>query len=88
MLYNVVLKEVDTMGFFNVIFTITNEVTDSIAKWAQLITEGFPKLSTKNKNTSYNQHVNESDKEKIAGDFRRIGKDMYVALDRYEATHG
>ena len=75
------------MKFLNVIFTMTNEVTDSIAMLTQVITESFSKLSTKNDNSNFYQLVQQTDKEKITDDFKKIGNDMYLALGKYEAKH-
>lgn len=75
------------MKFLNVIFTMTNEVTDSIAMLTQVITESFSKLSTKNDNGNFYQLVQQTDKEKITDDFKKIGNDMYLALGKYEAKH-
>lgn len=75
------------MKFLNVIFTMTNEVTDSITMLTQVITESFSKLSTKNDNGNFYQLVQQTDKEKITDDFKKIGNDMYLALGKYEAKH-
>ncbi|WP_302175511.1 hypothetical protein [Limosilactobacillus ingluviei] len=75
------------MKFLNVIFTMTNEVTDSIAMLTQVITESFSKLSTKNDNGNFYQLVQQTDKEKITDDFKKIGNDMFLALGKYEAKH-
>ncbi|APU45380.1 hypothetical protein [Limosilactobacillus fermentum] len=76
------------MKFFDAIFIVTNMVTDNISKGTQTFFEGVSKLVTKNVSANFYRQANESDKEKIAGDFKRIGNDMYVALDKYEAKHG
>ena len=70
------------MRFFNAIYTLTDVVADNIAKGTQSFIENLLKLESRNANTEM------TDKEKISEDFRRIGEDMYIALDKYEAKHG
>lgn len=76
------------MSFFNVIFTMTNEIADNIAKQAQVISKRLLGLDAKSISDNLYLQKAKTDKEKIASDFRRIGKDMYTALDKYEAKHG
>ena len=76
------------MRFFNAIYTLTDVVADNIAKGTQSFIENLLKLESGNANTDIYQQAEMTDKEKISEDFRRIGEDMYIALDKYEAKHG
>lgn len=76
------------MKFFNALFIISGNISNSLAKGTRSFFESLSRLQINNSRAKYNQQVNKSDQEKIASDFRRIGKDMYVALDKYRAKNG
>ena len=76
------------MKFFNTLFIISGNISNSLAKGTRSFFASLSRLQINNSRAKYNQQVNKSDQEKIASDFRRIGKDMYVALDKYRAKNG
>lgn len=76
------------MRLFNYILVITGSVGDSFIKATQTIMASLPNLRSRDTTADFYQQVQDSDKDKMAGDLRKVGLDMYTALDKYEAKHG
>lgn len=79
------------MKFFQLIVEASTTINDNLNKASRAVFNVFSKPDKKDYNdlnSLYNQLSEESDKQRIANDFFKIGKDLYNSLDKYEAKHG
>ncbi|MGU9970909.1 hypothetical protein [Limosilactobacillus fermentum] len=75
------------MKVFKEIVVITNSASNEFSK----LFVNFSKAvfgTQKNTKPTYYQNAKQIDKEHIASDFQKIGRDMYKALKKYEVKHG